>query len=86
MIFIGKNKEFREKNIIGFYTYALFSFFFVLFSFNSFSQDSIPIAKDLTEEKVNLTILKVSKAKKYILNEKIRKTIFIKNKIINYII
>ena len=51
MIFIGKNKEFREKNIIGFYTYALFSFFFVLFSFNSFSQDSIPIAKDLTEEK-----------------------------------
>ncbi|QXP63416.1 lipopolysaccharide assembly protein LapB [Polaribacter sp. HaHaR_3_91] len=51
MIFIGKNKEFREKNIVGFYTYALFSFFFVLFSFNSFSQDSIPIAKDLTEEK-----------------------------------
>ena len=51
MIFRRKNKEFREKNIIGFYTNVLFSFFFVLFSFNSFSQDSIPIAKDLTEEK-----------------------------------
>ncbi|WP_165731752.1 lipopolysaccharide assembly protein LapB [Polaribacter sp. 20A6] len=47
----GKIKEFREKNITGFYINVLFPFFFVLFSFNSFSQDSIPIAKDLTEEK-----------------------------------
>ena len=51
MKFRRKNKEFGEKNIIGFYNYVLFSFFFVLFSLNSFSQDSIPIAKDLTEEK-----------------------------------
>jgi leucyl-tRNA synthetase len=53
---------------------------------NGKTRDIIQIKKDIDEEKVNLTILKVSKAKKYILNKKIKKTIFIKNRIINYII
>jgi len=46
-----KNKEIREKSIIGFKTCVLFSFLFFFFSINSFSQDSILVAKDLTEEK-----------------------------------
>ena len=44
---------------------------------NGKTRDIIQIKKDIDEEKVNLTILKVSKAKKYILK---------KNRIINYII
>ncbi|WP_341220407.1 hypothetical protein [Polaribacter atrinae] len=46
-----KIKELREKRRICLDKLFLFSFFFVLFSLNAFSQDSIPIAKDLTEEK-----------------------------------
>jgi tetratricopeptide (TPR) repeat protein len=43
--------EFRRKR--RFYTYklVLFSFCFAFFSLQAFSQDSIPIAKDSTEEK-----------------------------------
>tara|TARA_B100000767_G_scaffold242054_1_gene238872 strand:+ start:19 stop:2424 length:2406 start_codon:yes stop_codon:yes gene_type:complete len=53
---------------------------------NGKTRDIIKIKKNIDEEKINLIILKVSKAKKYILDKKIKKTIFIKNKIINYII
>ena len=53
---------------------------------NGKTRDIISIDKDLSEEKVNLFILKNSKAKKYIDTKKIIKTIFVKNKIINYII
>ncbi len=53
---------------------------------NGKTRDVIAINKDLVETKVNEIILKTSKAKKYIENKKIIKTIFIKNKIINYII
>ncbi|MGJ8743424.1 tetratricopeptide repeat protein [Polaribacter sp.] len=51
MKFRRKKKENREKSRLGFQTYALFSIFFFLFSIHTFSQDSIPAAKDLTEEK-----------------------------------
>ena len=51
MKFRRKNKkEKREKRSI-IYTFSLFSFLFFIFSIHSYSQDSIPEAKDLTEEK-----------------------------------
>ena len=50
------------------------------------TRDIITIKKDLTEEEVYKKIMNSSKAKKYIENKKIIKTIFVKNKIINYII
>ena len=53
---------------------------------NGKTRDIIILKKDLIEEEVNKVILKNSKAKKYIENKKITKTIFVKNKIINYIV
>ena len=50
MITIFEKKEQRKKRAI-YFKYALFSIFCILFSLNSFTQDSIPVAKDLTEEK-----------------------------------
>jgi predicted Zn-dependent protease len=44
-----KIAKLKEKRSI--YQIILFSFFYALFSLNTFAQDSIPIAKDLTEEK-----------------------------------
>ena len=49
-------------------------------------QEIITIKKDLVEKDVNQFILKSSKANKYLTQEKIIKTIFVKNKIINYIL
>ena len=53
---------------------------------NGKTRDIIKINKDLTEEDVNQLIIKNSKANKYIANSKVSKIIFVKNKIINYII
>lgn len=53
---------------------------------NGKTRDIITINKDLNEKDVNQIIKNESKAKKYIENKKIIKTIFVKNKIINYII
>ena len=53
---------------------------------NGKTRDIISIDKDLNEEEVNVFILKNSRAKKYVDSKKIIKTIFVKNKIINYII
>ena len=50
------------------------------------TRDIIKVEKDLSKEKINEIVLKSSKAKKYIEDKKILKTIFVKNKIINYII
>ena len=50
MITIFEKKEQRKKRAI-YFKYALFSIFCILFSLKSFTQDSIPVAKDLTEEK-----------------------------------
>ncbi len=52
---------------------------------NGKTRDIIIAKKDLNEKEVTQIILDKSKAKKYIENIKITKTIFIKNKIINYI-
>ena len=49
------------------------------------STNIISINKDLSEKDVDKITRKSSKASKYIVDKKIVKTIFIKNKIINYI-
>ena len=53
---------------------------------NGKTRDIIIIKKDLDEKKITEIILKETKAKKYIENKTIKKIIFVKNKIINYII
>ena len=45
-----KNKEHRKERQFYAIRLALFSFLFFLFSFSSFSQDSIPANQDLSEE------------------------------------
>lgn len=46
-----KNRENRKEKQFYYIRLALFSFFFSLFSISIYAQDSIPAAKDLTEEK-----------------------------------
>ena len=53
---------------------------------NGKTRDIIKIKKDSNEETINKKVLSVSKAKKYLQDKKIIKTIFVNNKIINYII
>jgi len=53
---------------------------------NGKTRDVLSIKKDISETELNKLIVKSSKANKYLLNKKIIKTIFVKNKIINYII
>ena len=53
---------------------------------NGKTRDIIKINKDLDEKRIKSIVLDVSKAKKFIKDKTIIKTIFIKNKIINYII
>ena len=53
---------------------------------NGKTRDIIEIKKDSNEEVVKDLVLKNSKGKKYIENSKIIKIIFVKNRIINYII
>ena len=53
---------------------------------NGKTRDILTIKKDLTEKEIFELVLNKSKAKKYIENKKISKTIFVKNKIINYIV
>ncbi len=53
---------------------------------NGKTRDIIKTNKNATENEINKIILEQSKAKKFIQDKKIIKTIFVKNKIINYII
>ena len=53
---------------------------------NGKTRDILTIKKDLIEKEIFEIVLNKSKAKKYIENKKISKTIFVKNKIINYIV
>ena len=53
---------------------------------NGKTRDVIKIKKDLPQDEISKKIIAKSKAKKYIVNKKILKIIFVKNKIINYII
>ena len=67
-----------KKNIIKEIRFAV--------QINGKTRDIITIKKDLSEKEINLIIKENSKAKKFIKNKSIFKTIFVKNKIINYII
>ncbi len=53
---------------------------------NGKTRDILTVQKDLVESEINKIILVDSKAKKYLGDKKTLKTIFVKNKIINYII
>ena len=53
---------------------------------NGKTRDIIKTKKNLDEKEINEIVLKSSKAKKFIEDNKILKTIYVKNKIINYII
>ena len=53
---------------------------------NGKTRDIITIQNNLKEEEIYKIILKSSKAKKFIENKTISKTIFVKDKIVNYII
>ena len=53
---------------------------------NGKTRDVINLEKDTNEEDIKNIILSNSKINKHIMNKKIIRTIFIKNKIINYII
>jgi leucyl-tRNA synthetase len=67
-----------EKNILMEIDFAI--------QINGKTRDVIKVKKDSSEEIVNKKALTDSRAKKYIENKKIFKTIFVNNKIINYII
>ena len=53
---------------------------------NGKTRDIVKINIDSSEKDINLIVQKNSKAKKYIDGKKIKKVIFVKNRIINYII
>ena len=53
---------------------------------NGKTRDILTVKKNLDEKELNETIISKSKANKYIENKKVIKTIFVKNKIINYIV
>jgi leucyl-tRNA synthetase len=53
---------------------------------NGKTRDVLNIKKNLNETEINRLIMKSSKANKHLVNKTIIKTIFVKNKIINYII
>ena len=53
---------------------------------NDKTRDIIKIKKDAHESDIKSIVQKKSKANKYIENKKINKIIFVKNRIINYII
>ena len=52
---------------------------------NGKTRDVLKIKKDLAEKDINKLVTSISKAKKYLVDSKIVKTIFVKNKILNYI-
>ena len=53
---------------------------------NGKTRDIISVEKNTNEKQINELILKNSKTKKYIENKKVKKTIFVKDKILNYIL
>ena len=53
---------------------------------NGKTRDIIEVKKGLNEETINSIVVEVSKANKFIKDNKILKKIFVKDKIINYII
>ena len=53
---------------------------------NGKTRDVLSLEKDLDIKKINKLVIENSKAAKYLKDKKVTKTIFIKNKIVNYIV
>ena len=53
---------------------------------NGKTRDVLTIEKNLNEREVNKIVQTFPKAKKYLDNKKIKKTVYVKNKIINYVV
>ena len=53
---------------------------------NGRTRDVLNVKRNLEEAEISNLVNKSLKANKYIINKKILKTIFVKNKIINYIV
>ena len=53
---------------------------------NGKTRDILVVEKDLSEKQITRIVVEKSKSKKYLIDKKIIKTIFINNKIINYIV
>ena len=53
---------------------------------NGKTRDIITVLKNMDENKINKIVLEKSKARKFIQKKNIFKTIFVKDKIINYIL
>ena len=53
---------------------------------NGKTRDIISVSSDLAENEIDKLAINSSKAKKFLNDKKINKIIFVKNKIINYII
>ena len=58
----------------------------IVIQINGKTRDIIKFNKNATESNITKKVLDTSKAKKYIENKEISKTIYVKNKIINYIV
>ena len=58
----------------------------IIIQINGKTRDVIDVKKDLLEQDIYKITMKSSKAEKFLKNKKIDKTIFVKNKIINYLI
>ena len=58
----------------------------MIIQINGKTRDVLKIKNDLTEKDINKLVTSISKAKKYLVDSKIIKTIFVKNKILNYIV
>ncbi len=58
----------------------------IVIQINGKTRDVLSVKKDINEEEINKLVMKNSKANKYLNNSKINRTIFVKNKIINYIL
>ena len=70
----------NKKNILNFAEIDL------VIQVNGKKRDLIKFKKNAQEKDVTSKVLTISKAKKYLENKKIVKTIYVKNKIINYIV
>ena len=75
---IDRWPEVNKQNLLNQIKFAI--------QINGKTRDVINLEKDTGETDVKNVILKNSKVNKHLMNKKIIKTIFIKNKIINYII
>ena len=58
----------------------------IVIQINGKTRDVLSVKKDINEEEINKLVMKNSKANKYLNSSKINRTIFVKNKIINYIL